>query len=296
MPAVRNDWRANDGPCPLCGSARRRVIGRRGGDAHRARRGVETRVVRCCDCGGYYASPTLLPNGNPYADESSDDYFRLHDAEQRRGIGRRLAATAEALLGRKGTMLELGCGRGDVLRGARDAGWSVCGIEMTPQFADEAEARGIEVERSDIESARLLDRQFDAIMFAAVLEHLYRPMEVLRRARRALTDDGVIFIDVPNEDSLALAAGNLYMRARGRDWAVNLSPTFPPYHVVGFTPASLRRALEASGFDVIELTTVRWGTELPQLHRMERAALRAVSWLGSKLGRADGICCWARAA
>src|SRR5437763_11287266 len=126
-------------------------------------------------------------------------------------------------------------------------------------------------------------------MFAAVLEHLYRPMEVLRRARRALTDDGVIFIDVPNEDSLALAAGNLYMRARGRDWAVNLSPTFPPYHVVGFTPPSLRRALGAAGFEVIELTQVRWQTALLRPRsageRVEQAGLAAASWLGRAVRR-----------
>lgn len=44
-----------------------------------------------------------------------------------------------------------------------------------------------------------------------------------------------------------------YEGLRDRDWAMNLSPTFPPYHVVGFTPKSLRRALRATGFEVVEL-------------------------------------------
>ena len=293
------DWREHDEPCPVCGSRRRRAVGRRGGSAHRNSRGVETNVVRCRDCGLYYSHPTLLPAGNPYEAEE-EDYFRIHDRDEKRANGRSIAAEAAALLGRRGSMLEIGCGRGDLLLGAREEGWVVRGIEMTSAFADEAEARGIPVERSPVESAVLLAEQtFDVILFPGVLEHLYRPLDVLRRARAALRPGGLVFVDVPNEASLALAAGNLYMRARGRDWSVNLSPTFAPFHVVGFTPRSLRRALAATGFEVVKMTQLRWRTELLQPRnlgeRIEQAALGAASWLGAKLRRADGLCCWARA-
>jgi SAM-dependent methyltransferase len=294
-------WEPRDWPCPVCGSARRRLIGRRGGGAHRDNHGVAANVVRCRACGCYYTHPTLVPTSNPYTAAAPDEYFhaRLHDAGEKRDDGRRLAATAESMLGRKGSLLELGCGRGELLEGARDAGWSVCGVEMTPDFAAAAAARGIVVEQGPVETAALLERKFDVILFAAILEHLYRPLDVLRRARRALPPGGLIFIAVPNEGSLAMLLGNAYMRVRGRDWSINLSPTFPPFHVVGFTPGSLRHALGETGFEVVRLEVPRWRSALPPgrglASLIERKGLGAASWLGSKLGRGDGISCWARA-
>ncbi len=295
----RTLWQPNDSVCPLCDSSRRRFIGRRGGAAHRQGAGVITNVVRCSGCGAYYTHPTLIPASNPYADEQPAAYFRIHDSEKKRMTGRRLAAAAESMLGRKGSLLELGCGRGELLEGARDEGWAVSGIEMTPSFAAVAEARGVTIERSPVESAEILNRQFDVVLCAAILEHLYRPADVLRKVRRALPVGGLIFIDVPNEASLVMTLGNLYMRARGRDWSVNLSPTFPPFHVVGFTPGSLRQVLRANGFTVIQMTKPRWSNVLPSprglTDQIEHRGLTAASWLGSKLGVGDGICCWARA-
>ena len=292
-------WQPQDRPCPLCHGSSRRLIGRRGGIAHREGHGAVTSVVRCRDCGLYYTWPTLVPASNPYAEEETAEYFRIHDPDEKRKAGRRLAAAAESMLGRKGSILELGCGRGELLEGARDEGWTVCGVEMTPTFAAVAEARGVIVERAPAETAALLERQFDVIIFAAILEHLYRPFDVLRRARGALQNGGLIFIDVPNEAALVMTLGNLYMRIRGRDWCVNLSPTFSPFHVVGFTPGSLRRALLTTGFEVVRLTTPRWGNALPRPRSVaqfvEHRGLSAASWLGAKLGLGDGICCWARA-
>jgi len=293
-------WQAHDWPCPLCNSARRRFIGRRGGAAHREGHGVVTNIVCCSECGCYYTSPTLVPEGNPYADETPDEYFRIHDPEAKREAGRRLARYAESLLGRKGSILELGCGRGELLEGAKSEGWEVFGIEMTTAFAAVAESQGIVVERSPVEIAQLLmQRKFDVIFCAAILEHLYQPVDVLRRARSALPKGGLIFIDVPNEASLTMTLGNLYMRVRGRDWSVNLSPTFSPFHVVGFTPKSLCRALEKTGFQIVQLTKPRWSNALPPprtvTQLIEHIGLTATSWVGSKLGLGDGICCWARA-
>ncbi len=103
------------------------------------------------------------------------------------------------------------------------------------------------VEVADALVAQSLSEEWDVILLAAVLEHLYEPMPVLRRVRDALRPGGLVYIDVPNECALYTRVGNLYQRLRGRDWAVNLSPTFPPFHVVGFCPESLKRALQTAG-------------------------------------------------
>ena len=43
-------------------------------------------------------------------------------------------------------MLELGCGRGDLLIGAADRGWSVSGVELTKSYAQVAQAQGVKRE------------------------------------------------------------------------------------------------------------------------------------------------------
>jgi hypothetical protein len=118
------------------------------------------------------------------------------------------------------------------------------------------------------------------------------------RVRNALGKGGLIFVDVPNEASLAMMPGNLYMRTRGRDWAVSLSPTLP-FHVVGFTPSSLRRALALTGVPVVRLKQFRWPNLLPSatclVRRSERGGVSAASWAEKRVGMRDGICRWAAA-
>jgi SAM-dependent methyltransferase len=291
-------WRAEDRPCPICGSQSARLLGARGGEAHREGKGVQTNVVRCIECHGVYQRPTLIPESNPYAEISADGYFRLHESQGKVRQGESLAAFAESLLGKPGTILELGCGRGELLRGAANRGWSVRGIEMTEEFARIArEKYGIAVECAPIREAAMLRDSHDVILLAAVLEHLYEPAETLQLVRDALRPGGVVFIDVPNECSLMTRAGNAYMRLQGRRWAVNLSPTFPPFHVVGFCPVSLRHLLHRTGLRALSLQLHRWNNALPTAMGiragLERRGLDAVLSLGKMVGMGAGITCWA---
>jgi len=209
-----------------------------------------------------------------------------------------LAEFAESILGRTGRMLELGCGRGELLRGAANRGWKVRGVEMTEAFARIArETHGIEVEWASIQSAESLGETYDVVVLAAILEHLYDPAETLDRVRRALCSGGLVFIDVPNECSLMTRVGNAYLRLRGKDWAINLSPTFSPFHVVGFCPMSLRRLLGRAGFRPIVFELHRWNIPLPPggglRGTLERAGLSVVLSLGKIIGMGAGMTCWA---
>jgi SAM-dependent methyltransferase len=232
----------------------------------------------------------LIPSGNPYS-ENPSTYFENHTLERSRRTGQRLAERAREILGRTGSMVEIGCGRGHLLLGARDAGWDVTGIEMTAEFADEAERSGIPIRRQAVEEATL--PAADVIVFAGVLEHLYEPVRALRAAFEALNANGLVYADVPNEASLVLLAGNFYMKARGRDWSVNLSPTFPPFHVVGFTPRSLKTAFERAGFEIVVVRNYPWDSCLPQSRRLERAGYAVATWLGNRLGMGEGLDIWA---
>jgi SAM-dependent methyltransferase len=290
------EWREEMRPCPICGSSRSRVLGKRGGSSHHAGLGQATTIVRCRACHSVYPRPMLLPSGNPYARHEPGEYFHAHKASRKIKTGRALARMAKRWLGGTGRWLELGCGRGDLLAGAAQEGWTVSGVDMTPAFADCAP--GVEIEIAPLERAESLNSSHDVIVLAAILEHLYDPVACIERCHNSLVNGGLLFIDVPNECGLWTRAGNAYLRFRGKKWCVNLSPTFPPYHVVGFCPRSLRQLLTQAGFEILHLSSPPWRSTLPRALLFGR---QIDEWLVNLLLRASGLFgmgaglfCWAR--
>jgi 2-polyprenyl-3-methyl-5-hydroxy-6-metoxy-1,4-benzoquinol methylase len=195
-------------------------------------------------------------------------------------------------------MLEVGCGRGEFLIGAARQGWKVRGVEMTKGFASAAISSGLEVECAPILDCKALDDEYDSLLMVAVLEHLYDPLQTLRRLWRSLRPGGLLFVEVPNELSLEMRLGNAYMKVRGRDWVVNLSPTFSPYHVVGWSRRSLTSALTMAGFQILAPPRHTRNKVLPRergtVRRLELLGVRLSGHIGEILGMGDNVECWAR--
>jgi SAM-dependent methyltransferase len=91
--------------------------------------------------------------------------------------------------------------------------------------------------------SELVPESFDAVSMFHVLEHEQRPLELLGHARRLLVPQGRLLIAVPNGASVA-------RRLFGRFW---LGYDLPRHRLV-FTPRSLRRCLEAAGFELERLS------------------------------------------
>jgi SAM-dependent methyltransferase len=250
---IREGYRWVAQECPVCRAPPGTYMGRRGGAAHREGTGVECRIWRCRRCGLVFPNPMPLPAAGVGALYALDpeSYFQHHDAETKLACARQLMAAAERLTGGRGRVLDVGSGRGDVLVAARERGWEAVGIDLSPSFAKYASKRsGAEVRREPIESCGFSAGSFDAVILAAVLEHLYNPDETVREIARVLRPGGAFFVDVPNEAGLYFRLGNLYQKLRGRDWVVHLAPTFEPFHVFGFGPRSLRALLSKHGLAV----------------------------------------------
>jgi SAM-dependent methyltransferase len=179
-----------------------------------------------------------------------DDYFKEHDTNEKSGNALALLREAESIIGRKGNLLDIGSGRGELLRAACLEGWQAVGIEPSSTFAEHA-ARysGAPVKREPIEQCGFAKSSFDVVILAAVLEHLYDPNETIREISRVLRPGGALYLDVPNETGLYFRAGNLYQKLKRRDWVVNLAPTFSPFHLFGFNSRSLRALLSKHGLE-----------------------------------------------
>lgn len=138
-------------------------------------------------------------------------------------------------------VLDVGCGRGLVLRALADRGVEVHGFERSRVAAEGADPR-IHLRFGEVlEEAGFPARSFGAVTFRHVLEHVGDPLGALRAARELLCDEGWLVVEVPN-------FGSLQARWAGGRW-FHLDP---PRHLFHFTEDSLRRMLARAGYEVGE--------------------------------------------
>ena len=287
-------------PCPVCGSNDFQSLGYRGGDAHHSGMGEKTTIVRCLKCSHQYPNPMPFPVvslGDLYAEP--EEYFQRHDLEQKKKNGLELMAEFERRLGKKGSFLDVGSGRGELMWAAKESGWEFQGVDTSKPFIDFGRTHlGVEGFIGTLADAKFDDESFDAVTLGGIIEHLYSPAEVLREVHRLLRPGGWFFFDAPNEDGLYMVAGNAYMRVQGKKSVVVLAPTFAPFHVQGFNPKSLKFLLEATNFAVRDFDIA--GEISPQMgeqsfrKKFEFRAAQLVNWLGNITGRGMYMTVWAQ--
>jgi SAM-dependent methyltransferase len=247
--------------CPLCGQDdcwRRFSVNRHG----------PFDVCWCRHCRFAFASPRPTPEQlsafyrSTYFNRASDqkvgytDYRGLPEMNARRNW-HRFAGSLAARSAARRLILDVGCATGGFLSEARSSGWTGVGLELSAEATAVASSEfGLEVLHGDLRSGDLDGRRFGVVTMWHVLEHVIDPLDDLKCAARLLDPGGILFIELPNWNSLGRVA-------RGPAW----SALTPPEHINFFTPASLRKAAVASGFEVLACDT-----HYPSL--MDRARVR----------------------
>jgi 2-polyprenyl-3-methyl-5-hydroxy-6-metoxy-1,4-benzoquinol methylase len=206
-------------------------------------------LVRCGACGFLFAPVASAEElRRLYTSEYFDSYpgGRAYDADeaQRRHEAAVRLKWLRTYLSR-GRLLEIGSASGWFLAQARDAGFTVEGIEPAADVASAATARwDVPVQAATAESASLPEGEFDAIVAWHALEHITAPAGVLERLHAALKPGGVLMIEVPNLDSAA-------SRAQGAAWFhLDLA-----HHVGHYAPATLSELLRRTGFTPVQVDT-----------------------------------------
>ena len=141
-------------------------------------------------------------------------------------------------------ILEIGCGRGEFITQARqEMGLTVEGLEQNADAVEEAQRRGLQLERGNIrELAERYPAQYDAVCSFQVLEHVAFPLDFLKCCLALLRPGGKLVFGVPNADSFLRYQLNLL--------------DMPPHHmtrwsaqVLSFLPQLLPVGLQAIRFE-----------------------------------------------
>ncbi len=185
--------------CRLCGSDRLRYAFSRGA----------LRLEQCEDCDLLFQNPQ--PSDAELAKIYSEHYSLSGDSPEDRAMTARMKrGTAELYLeilrgytgGPRGALLEVGCGDGDFLAAAHDAGYDITGLEISAFAAAAAEGK---VSSGRVHCGDLSDfsprRRFDVCVLSDVIEHTRDPLAVLARVRELLVPGGALFVALPSLDS-----------------------------------------------------------------------------------------------
>ena len=116
--------------------------------------------------------------------------------------------------GRK-DVLDIGCGRGEFLELMREAGVPARGIDLSRESVALCAHKGVRAEVADLFRylGDLPEFALDGIFCAQVVEHLPpdRIPEFIRLAAQKLVRDGIIVIETPNPECLAIFATHFYL-------------------------------------------------------------------------------------
>lgn len=205
---------------------------------------------RCQSCGFLFAPERSTSElhgiySDAYFDQYSGEDSYTEAVEQRRHEARlRLEWVASHVA--RGRLMEIGAADGTFLHQAQSAGFQVFGVEPAAGLAQRARTHhGVQVVPGFVESVDLPTDAFDVVCGWHVLEHIREPVPSLIRLRASLFADGLLFLEIPNIDSVRA-------QMDGCSWL----PLKPDAHVAFYTPEQLSAVLGKAGFGVVHVSSV----------------------------------------
>lgn len=177
-----------------------------------------------------------------------------------------------------GSFLEIGCSTGEMLIAANSS-FAAMGVEADERNSRAARARGLDVFAGTLSDARFPDSHFDAAAMYHVIEHVPSPREELRELHRIIKPGGWLILETPN-------IATIWFRLLGARWRQII-----PDHIFFFTPQTITKLCEESGFELRELRSVGKAMSvrlfINRLSRYHRPAAKLLEAASDRLNLSD---------
>jgi SAM-dependent methyltransferase len=133
--------------------------------------------------------------------------------------------------------LDIGCANGLYFRYLRK---DSVGIEQIPELVSNGRANGLSIIEGDISKTHTIgDKEFDAVLYSHVMEHVDCPIGTLKEINRVLRQNGRIVLGLPIERSI-------YRDMLHMDY-------FNGTHIYAFTIRNATKLLNETGFKVVRV-------------------------------------------
>jgi 2-polyprenyl-3-methyl-5-hydroxy-6-metoxy-1,4-benzoquinol methylase len=206
-------------------------------------------IVQCEGCGTVLRNPRESETSivELYASERPPESALEDLFEEQVAFYTPRVRNLEKLLGRTGSVLEVGSYLGAFLHAAQERGWKATGVDVNETANRFARAHGADVIPGTIDDVPE-DHRYDVVTLWNCLDQLPDPEGALLHARARMSEGGIVTARVPNGAFYARLLKSPFRRTL---LAQNNLLAFP--YRQGFTPASLRTLLCGTGFDVVRV-------------------------------------------
>lgn len=142
---------------------------------------------------------------------------------------------------RNGRILDVGCGSGAKMYMLENIGWFADGVEISKSAAKIAGKinNNSRIYNSNIETMKLPNNKYDAIIFSHTLEHFKKPQYVISKVKKSIKYGGQLIISVPNADSIILKIFKKHC------YLLDV-----PRHLFTFNKKNIEMLLENNGFKI----------------------------------------------
>jgi ubiquinone/menaquinone biosynthesis C-methylase UbiE len=236
-------------PCPICSGSRVR----------HERYLNNGQLIRCEICSFVYANLTdeyIKVQNSDFGELAAVSYQESQTLADELWFKRIVKRVGKTIRG--GSILDVGCGNGLLLKSFIEKGWKACGMDLSPWAEQFAQRYGFKLYRCELEKSELPDNCFDAVTGTSTLEHIPQPYLHIKEILRVLKPGGIAYFSgMPNYGSLSVRLGISDFRNNQ-----------PPKHVNYFTCGSMHKLLSrpeiADKMKTISVST--YG--IPELHKL----------------------------
>jgi 2-polyprenyl-3-methyl-5-hydroxy-6-metoxy-1,4-benzoquinol methylase len=137
-------------------------------------------------------------------------------------------------------VLDVGCGTGALLTSFLKNNCEVLGLDFNNKYLSVAKSKGINVRKGSIEQIKS-NEKFDLIILSHVLEHLLNPSVFLKKIKNILSDNGILYIEVPSLEAILKGA-----------YDYDLKKYLHNTHVCHYSLGSLELLCKKSGLKLIK--------------------------------------------
>jgi 2-polyprenyl-3-methyl-5-hydroxy-6-metoxy-1,4-benzoquinol methylase len=201
-------------------------------------------MVECKNCGFIYANPrpdweTLKELYQTYHSRNSKGMKSWAELMDR--IFKETACFISNQFPYSGKLLDIGCGYGHFIDIMESYGWDAYGLEPSSAVSC-ARTKLLKVAHGTLDDVRYNPNSFDVITMFYVLEHLIDPVGVLLKVNNILKPGGILILRAPHSTPIVRLLSILGIENNLYDL---------PFHLSDFSPETIRRILEKTGFKAI---------------------------------------------
>ncbi|MBI3631834.1 MAG: class I SAM-dependent methyltransferase [Candidatus Vogelbacteria bacterium] len=244
--------------CPICG-----------GKAYRT--ALDCKKFFLTSCKGCKLTRTKLtdlisgPSPDLYMSKSEAEKHYLVQREQFADYAREILDFLPNV--NRGSLLDVGCGMGWVVKEAGRRGYVAVGIDPSVPYVNLGKrVLKLDLYRKTLEKFRTRQK-FDVIVLNHVLEHIKNPRKFLEKIKYLSSKSGLLLVACPNIDSL------MFRLFRCKWYGL-----VPWQHIWQFSDKTLKMLLQANGLEVIKIKKTNLYYKVPGI---KGAVFRLLLWFSN---------------